>query len=360
MIEVAKLTKRYGLVPAVRDLSFRVRPGELVGFLGPNGAGKTTTLRILAGFLGPTSGQARIAGHDVVADPDAARRSIGYMPEGTPLYPELRVREYLSYRARLKRIDRRRRASELDRVLELSGAAEVGGMLNGQLSRGYRQRVGLADALLGSPPLLILDEPTAGLDPNQVGEVRSLLRSLAGKQTVLLSTHVLSEVEASCTRAIVIARGQLVAEGPIDELRRLGSSSGRLRLVVRGEPGPTGRLLASLVGRDRVSKPAAGNAVADAAEAVHEWLVEVEPAEGESSAERAAGLAEQLAAQITAAGYGLRRLEPVRTSLEQIFAELTRPPSGDPNERSAPAAASGDDAEPPARRRAPGVEEEPS
>jgi ABC-2 type transport system ATP-binding protein len=196
-------------------------------------------------------------------------------------------------------------------------------MLNGQLSRGYRQRVGLADALLGSPPLLILDEPTAGLDPNQVGQVRSLLRSLAGQQTVLLSTHMLSEAEATCTRAIVVARGRLVADGPIDELRRLGGAGAGLRLVVRGEPAEVHPLLTAAVGSGRVSRAKAEAKAGDEAAAVHEWLVELAPGEPDARADRASSVAELLASRITAAGFGLQRLEPVRTSLEQIFADLT-------------------------------------
>ena len=213
MIEVEGLTKDYGTVVAVRDVTFSVGRGEVVGFLGPNGAGKSTTLRILAGFLGATSGKVRIAGHDIAQDSLSARQSLGYMPEAAPLYPELRVREYLEFRARLKRVARAKRSSSVGRAIERARLSDVADTTIGHLSKGYRQRVGLADALVADPPLLILDEPTAGLDPNQVREVRSLIKELADDHTVLLSTHILSEVEATCQRALVIDKGRLVAQG---------------------------------------------------------------------------------------------------------------------------------------------------
>src|SRR3954471_19905011 len=225
MIEVSQLTKDYGTVVAVRDVSFSVGKGEIVGFLGPNGAGKSTTLRVLAGFLGATSGRVSIAGHDIAAAPLAARRCIGYMPESAPLYPELRVSEYLLFRARLKDVPRSKQRVAIGGAMERAGVAHMAGTVIGHLSKGYRQRVALADALVANPPLLILDEPTAGLDPNQIREVRALVEELGSDRTVLLSTHILSEVEATCERALVIDRGQLVAEGTIAELRTRPNSS---------------------------------------------------------------------------------------------------------------------------------------
>lgn len=220
LIEVQHLRRNYGSVQAVRDLSFTVGRGEVVGFLGPNGAGKSTTLRMLVGYLGPSGGSVRVNGFDVVEQPLEARQAIGYMPETAPLYPEMRVTEYLVFRARLKRLVAADIRAHVQRALQKAGLAGVDHSIIGTLSRGYRQRVALADALLGDPPLLILDEPTAGLDPNQIHGVRRLIRELGAEHTVLLSTHILSEVESTCSRAIVIDHGVLVAEGPIAELRR--------------------------------------------------------------------------------------------------------------------------------------------
>jgi ABC-2 type transport system ATP-binding protein len=220
LIEAVGLRRSYGPVQAVRDVSFSVGRGEVVGFLGPNGAGKSTTLRMIVGYLGPSGGSVRVNGYDVVEQPLEARQAIGYMPESAALYPEMRVTEYLSFRARLKRLPRADIRTQVERALHKARVADVAQALIGTLSRGYRQRVALADALLGDPPLLILDEPTAGLDPNQIHGVRQLIRQLGAEHTVLLSTHILSEVESTCSRAIVIDRGRLVAEGSIAELRR--------------------------------------------------------------------------------------------------------------------------------------------
>lgn len=210
MIQVESLSRRYGSQLAVNDVSFRVKPGEIVGFLGPNGAGKTTTLRMLTGYLAPTSGSIRIDGIDAVRSSIQARERLGYMPEGVPLYREMRVFEYLRHRAALKGVTDL--AEAVDRALELAGVGDARRRIIGQLSKGYRQRVGLAEALVADPPLLILDEPTSGLDPNQVRQFRDLVRGFGGKKTVLLSTHILSEVEAVCDRLIVIHQGRKVAD----------------------------------------------------------------------------------------------------------------------------------------------------
>jgi ABC-2 type transport system ATP-binding protein len=346
MIEVEHLSKSYGSLVAVRDVSFRVERGQVVGFLGPNGAGKTTTLRILAGFLGASSGSARVAGYDVFEDRLRARQSIGYMPEAAPLYPEMRAGEYLAFRAELKGVPRRQRRKEVERALGLAGARDMADVTNAHLSKGYRQRIGLADALLGSPPLLVLDEPTTGLDPNQMREVRLLLRELAAEHTILLSTHILSEVEATCDRAIVVARGRVVAEGTLAELRRLRHSSALLELHVSGDeeaalelvrkqrgvgtvtaselPGGAGhRLLvesAPVAERDEepgasASNPSAPNRAATAGAGVGEPVGE---------------LAERLSSALAEARIGLRRLAPVATSLEQVFSELTAEPQETP------------------------------
>lgn len=235
MIEVDGLTKHYGDRPAVQDVSFHVDEGDVVGFLGPNGAGKSTTLRMLTGFLAPTRGRIQIGGVDALAEPIEARRRIGYMPEGVPLYPEMRVSEYLRYRGELKGIARRDLGGAVDRCLEQAGVADVRDRIIGQLSKGYRQRVGLADALVADPPLLILDEPTSGLDPNQIRQIRALVRGFAGEKTVLLSTHILPEVEATCSRVIIIHRGRVVGRGAPETLRSAEGATQTVVMIGRGE-----------------------------------------------------------------------------------------------------------------------------
>jgi ABC-2 type transport system ATP-binding protein len=220
MIVVEHLTKYYGEYPAVRDVSFQVDKGQVVGFLGPNGAGKSTTMRILAGFLTATSGRARIGGKDVFWDPIEARRRIGYMPENCPLYTDMRVDEYLWFRGGLKGLGRSERKKRLGYVLERCWLKDVRRQIIGTLSKGYRQRVGLADSLVADPPVLILDEPTAGLDPTQIRETRKLMRELGQHHTMLLSTHILSEVEATCDSVIVIYQGRVVEDGSLSAVRQ--------------------------------------------------------------------------------------------------------------------------------------------
>jgi ABC-2 type transport system ATP-binding protein len=220
MIEVRHLTKYYGEYPAVRDVSFAVEKGQVVGFLGPNGAGKSTTMRILAGFLTASSGTATVGGRDVFWDPIEARRRIGYMPESCPLYGDMRVDEYLWFRAGLKGLSRGERRDRVGYVSERCWLTDVRRQLIGTLSKGYRQRVGLADALLADPPVLILDEPTAGLDPTQIRETRKLMRELGQMHTMLLSTHILSEVEATCDSVIVIYQGRVVEDGSLSAVRQ--------------------------------------------------------------------------------------------------------------------------------------------
>jgi len=308
LISVSKLTKRYGELVAVKDLSFEVGKGEVVGFLGPNGAGKSTTLRIIAGFLGQTSGEVEVCGHDVALDSIEARRNIGYMPEAVPLYPEMRVIEYLTFRAELKNVERGKRAKSIDAAMEKAGVADRATSLIGKLSKGYRQRVGLADALVASPPLLILDEPTAGLDPNQIRDVRKLLRELGKEHTVVLSTHILSEVESSCTRAIVIARGKLVAQGTVQEVRRMRRSPA-IVVVVRGDAAKAEETLNAL---DVFSKVAVetedGIATLRCA-----WKKKVDAPEN----------TERAVAALVAAGLAVRSVSPEQSTLEDVFAELT-------------------------------------
>jgi ABC-2 type transport system ATP-binding protein len=218
MIEVVNLTKRYQKLLAVSDISFRVERGEVLGFLGPNGAGKTTTMRILTGALPATSGRVEVAGFNVFEQPMQVKRRVGYLPEVPPLYDELDAAAYLRFVARLKGVRRARLASEIDRVVTTCGLTDVTRRLIGNLSKGYRQRVGLAQALLGDPEVLILDEPTIGLDPNQIAEIRSLIRSLADQHTVILSTHILPEVVQVCQRVVIIDRGKIVANDTLDKL----------------------------------------------------------------------------------------------------------------------------------------------
>ena len=231
LLESFGLGKTFGAFAAVSGLNFAVHRGEAVGFVGPNGAGKSTTFRMLAGSLGPTEGRVRISGHDLYERPIAAKSSVGYMPESPPLYPEMTVKEYLSYRAELKGVPRRERRAQVDKAAEQTRVGDALNSLIGHLSKGFRQRVALSDALLGEPPVLLLDEPTAGLDPNQVLDVRALLKTLSRDRALLLSTHVLSEVEAVCSTALVIHRGKLVAQGPLAELKAR-ASTGEARLVV--------------------------------------------------------------------------------------------------------------------------------
>ncbi|MBN2192036.1 MAG: ATP-binding cassette domain-containing protein [Polyangiaceae bacterium] len=322
MIEVEGLTKDYGTVLALRGLSFRVGVGEVVGFVGPNGAGKSTTLRILAGYLGQTAGKVRIGGHDLETASLAVRRLIGYMPETSPLYPELRVREYLTFRAALKQVPRRERCRAIARAMELAAVEAEADTLTGHLSRGFRQRVGLADALLASPPLLILDEPTAGLDPNQIREVRRVIRELGREHTILLSTHILSEVETTCDRALVVSRGRLVGEGPIEELREQRRGR-RVRLVLRDTAGAAAELLGAREGVRVLERSVLEPGVVRLELRIERSSEGVE--------------AEALLACLVAAGIGVRELSPIRASLEDVFATLTQAPNGVQREPSLPA-----------------------
>ena len=240
MIEVERLTKHYGPVAAIRDVSFNVAPGQIVGFLGPNGAGKSTTMRILACFMPASSGRARVAGHDVLNESMEVRRRIGYLPENVPLYTDMRVAPYLDFVAEVKgvpRSDRKRRVAD---VMDRCMVADVQNRLIGKLSKGYRQRVGLAQAIVSDPEVLILDEPTIGLDPKQITEIRSLIKSLAGQHTVILSTHILPEVSMVCSGVIIINNGSIVAQGPIDTLVEQFFPTARVEVEIVG-PAPAVR-----------------------------------------------------------------------------------------------------------------------
>jgi ABC-2 type transport system ATP-binding protein len=239
MIDVEGLTKRYGDLIAVDGVSFTITRGEIVGFLGPNGAGKTTTMRMLTGFLPPSEGRVRVAGHDLHDEPIAARRAIGYLPENPPLYPEMRVSDYLRFVATLKDVPRKQSAEKLERAAEVCGLGEVMDRVIGTLSRGFRQRVSLAQAIVHEPPVLVLDEPTVGLDPVQIVEIRELIKRLAEVEgrTVILSTHIIPLVERICPRVLLIRDGRIRADAPIEEVRGTGSLEERFLREAMGNGG---------------------------------------------------------------------------------------------------------------------------
>ena len=234
MIEVSHLTKKYGSNCAISDLSVTIQDGQIYGFLGPNGAGKSTTMNMITGYLAPTSGEVKVDGHDIVKEPEAAKRGIGYLPEVPPLYPEMTVEEYLRFAAELKKIPAPQRKAAVDSVIETAKLSDVRRKLISNLSKGYKQRAGLAQALLGDPKIVILDEPTVGLDPKQVIEMRELILRLKEKHTVILSSHILSEVSAVCDQILIISKGKLVASDTPDGLREKMEDSTCLKLSVRG------------------------------------------------------------------------------------------------------------------------------
>jgi ABC-2 type transport system ATP-binding protein len=317
LISVSHLSRRFGAQVAVDDVSFEVGQGEVVGFLGPNGAGKSTTLRILAGFLAPSAGTVKIAGHDVVEESFEARRNVGYMPETAPLYPEMRVVEFLRFRAELKRVSRRDRAAWVDDAMEKAGVLEVAHKRIAHLSKGYRQRVGLADAVVARPPIVILDEPTAGLDPNQIREARRLVRDLGRDATVVLSTHILSEVEACATRVLLIHHGKLLAEGPTETIRAMRAPTA-IEIVARGDAPALEKALRAVEGVAKVAVDSSGN---DALRLRATFTKKLSDPERSAASERC------VAALVTA-GAGVREVRPAGGSLEEVFTALTRESDG--------------------------------
>jgi ABC-2 type transport system ATP-binding protein len=308
MIKVANLTKRYAGHRAVTGLTFSVQPGEIVGLLGPNGAGKTTIMRILSCFMPATSGTARVAGFDVFTEADEVRRRIGYMPESNPLHRDMRVRDYLKFRARLKGLSRQKSRDRVDVVMEQCTLTDVAKRVIGQLSKGYQQRVGLADALVHEPDLIILDEPTAGLDPNQIRSVRQLIKDLAGKHTVLISTHILPEVEMTCNRVLILHQGRMLADDTPRNLEKLMSAGGQ---IVAEIVAPIHEL------RDCWEH---------AAEIEHFDLVAVEGNYVRCSITARPGLdlRPQIFEIVSKRGWKLRELTSSRHSLEDIFVRVTR------------------------------------
>jgi ABC-2 type transport system ATP-binding protein len=308
MIQVEHLSKTYGTRQALHDVTFSVEKGEVLGFLGPNAAGKTTTMRILTGYLPPSGGHATVAGIDVMRNSVEARRHIGYLPETVPLYPEMSVRGYLDFMAKIKAVPGKGRKAEVDRAMEMVALEDRAGQLVGKLSRGYRQRVGLAQAILGSPDVLILDEPTVGLDPRQIIEIRNLIKGLGGEHTVMLSTHILPEVSATCSRVIIINDGRVVAEDTPTNLTRRLRGADNLQLEVRG---PRADVLAHLKGLPKVLDVQPSG---DARDGRSTYTV---------ACEVGTDVREQVAAAVVGRGWGLLELRPVGMSLEEIFLKLT-------------------------------------
>lgn len=311
MIEVEQLTKRYAGLTAVKEISFHVGKGEVVGFLGPNGAGKSTTMRMLTGYLPPTSGSAKVAGFDIATESLQVRERIGYMPENVPLYPEMRVSEYLRYRAALKGVKGRKIRDRMTDVIDLCNLGDVVYKLIGNLSKGYRQRVGLADAMIHEPELLILDEPTIGLDPNQIRQVRELILNLARHHTILLSTHILPEVEMTCGRVLILNRGKIAAVDTPQNLRKKLHQSGTVVLEAKTE---SLREAEKFFGR---SEGVSGVIAEDVGEGWGKFEISVDEGfEGD--------MRQQVSALCSERGWAVRELTRRSVSLEDIFTQITR------------------------------------
>ena len=303
MIEVQHLTKRYGRVTAVDDVSFRVERGEILGFLGPNGAGKTTTMRILTGYMPATEGKAIVAGFDVFEQPIEAKRRTGYLPETPPLYPDMSVGEYLEFVAKIKGVPASERRQRINEVMERTRIGDMRNRLTGKLSKGYKQRVGLAQALIHNPDVLILDEPTAGLDPKQIIETRSLIKQLAGDHTIILSTHILPEVSQTCQRVVIINKGHVVAVDTPDNLTARMRGSESMYVQVEADGSDAGAALGRIAGVTRVAE-------SDRRGTTIGYEVE---------SEKGRDVRRELARAIVQNGWGLLELRPMRVSLEEVF-----------------------------------------
>jgi ABC-2 type transport system ATP-binding protein len=307
MIKVEDLTKRYAGATALNGVSFEVQRGEIVGFLGPNGAGKSTTMRILTGFIPASSGQAQVAGLDVFEHSLEVRERVGYMPENNPLYTDMRVNEYLKFRAKLKGLPRSERSERIPEVMESTGIKDVSHRIIGHLSKGYRQRVGLADALLAEPDLLILDEPTIGLDPVQIRQVRQLIKDLGKRHTILLSTHILPEVEMTCDRVIIIHHGRILASDTPDNLTKALNAGGVIQVEVRG---PGSEVQAKL--------RAVENVESIEAKLIEDGYIRVTLTPKPGTDPR-----EKVYQTVASNGWTLRELTRSRTTLEDIFVQIT-------------------------------------
>src|SRR5438128_168035 len=307
MIEVQHLTKRYGPVTAVDDISFKVERGEILGFLGPNGAGKTTTMRILTGYMPASDGKAIVAGYDVFDAPVEAKRRTGYLPETPPLYPDMSVIEYLTFVSKIKGVPSAGRGERVKTVMERTRIADMANRQCGKLSKGYKQRVGIAQALIHNPEVLILDEPTAGLDPKQIIETRELIKALAGDHTIILSTHILPEVSQTCQRVVIINKGKVVAvDTPANLTARLRGSE-TLYIQVDAPASSAAAALGRVTGVTRVAE-------ADRRDGVVGYEVE---------SERGTDVRRDLARAVVSSGWGLLELRPMRVSLEEVFLAVT-------------------------------------
>ncbi|MGE0132701.1 MAG: ABC transporter ATP-binding protein [Blastocatellales bacterium] len=312
MIEVEHLVKSYGQARAVNDISFKVEKGEILGFLGPNGAGKTTTMRVLTGYLPATGGTARIAGFDVFEQSMEVRKRIGYLPETPPLYPDMTVSAYLAFVARIKGVAAGDLANRVSEAMRMANLTERKDELIKRLSRGFKQRVGIAQAIVHNPDVVILDEPTVGLDPNQIKEVRRLIKSLAGEHTIILSTHILPEVEMTCDRVVIINKGRIAAIDTTENLTTQLKGGERVRLQVKGSADSLRDTLAAIEGVKKVEVNAPENSLDDGS------LVNAE-VESESGTD----LRARIASRIVGGGFDLLELRAVNLSLEDIFMQLT-------------------------------------
>lgn len=314
LIEVSHLVKRYGDHAAVDDLSFTVEKGQIYGFLGPNGAGKSTTMNILTGYLAPTSGEVKIGGHNILEEPEEARKCIGYLPEIPPVYPEMTVLEYLNFAAGLKKLPAKARGKYVAEAMEMTGTVEVQNRLIRNLSKGFRQRVGLAQAILGFPEIIILDEPMVGLDPKQITEIRELIRELGKKHTVILSSHILSEVSAICDQILIISHGRLVANDTPENLVNLMQGSGKLELTVKSSANAVRQLFEGMGGIDEleISESQEKNAVD----------VTIQTVAGVDLREPIFNRCAQRQAVIL-------RMQQSHISLEDVFLELTETEGGE-------------------------------
>ncbi len=308
MIEVEHLTKSYGQARAVNDISFKVEKGEILGFLGPNGAGKTTTMRILTGYLPATGGTARIAGYDVFDDSMEVRKRIGYLPETPPLYPDMTISDYLSFVARIKGVEAANVPGRVAEAMKMTNLTDRKDWLIKKLSRGYKQRVGIAQAVVHNPDVVILDEPTVGLDPNQIKEVRNLIKGLAGEHTIILSTHILPEVEMTCDRVVIINKGKIAAIDTTENLTSQMKGGERVRIVVRGEADGLRGALENIEGVSKVEIEAIEHGGGVSAMVENEQGID---------------LRGQIASQVVGKGFELLELRAVSLSLEDIFMQLT-------------------------------------
>ncbi len=302
MIEVHQLCKSYGDRKAISNLSFKIEKGDVVGFLGPNGAGKSTTMKIITGFMAPSSGEARICGYDVFENPVEVKKRIGYLPEVPPLYTDMKVVDYLNFVAQLKQVHPSKIKGLVERALLKTQLKDVRGRLIQNLSKGFKQRVGIAQALVSDPEVLVLDEPTVGLDPKQVAEIRDLIKELRGEHTIILSTHILPEVQATCNKVIIIHKGIIVAQDTIDQLEKLNKGSVQLSVKTK-KPSQLSQSLKNFSG-------------VLATEKITEFHFKVQLSEDDD-------IIEKVAAEVIKSGSGLMELMPTRASLEDVFLKLT-------------------------------------